>query len=147
MAHWRLTPTQIKELSSEDIHAMEFALSMYERKQYESLNDIIGTLTGTSWSVDSVLADVQDEKKEGFTWKLRPERQRVSLPLTLVVGGPKIMDHVKKVAHSLRSASRPDTSILSPVPTKMLKNAEIVDLSKASKEEFLKMAGMIHGRK
>lgn len=144
MAHWRLTPQQIKELSPEDVEVMEFAYSMYDRKQTESLNDIIGSLTGTSWSVDGVLAEEQENAEEPkFTWKLRPERSRVSIPLSLVIGGNKVMEHVKKAAQAVRSASRRDASILSLPRSELLKNAEVVDLSKASKEDFLKMASSV----
>lgn len=143
MAHWRLTPQQVKELSPDDVAVMDFAYSMYDRKQTESLNDIIGSLTGTSWSVDGVLAENSGENDEGFTWKLRPERSRVSLPLSLVIGGNKVMEHVKKAANSIRNASRRDSSILSLPRSELLKNAEVVDLSKASKDEFLKMASSV----
>jgi len=115
---------------------------MYERRWLESLSDLVGSLTGTSWSVDALTADHVNPDLEDymFTWSQRPERQRVSLPLTLVVGGNKIMDHVKKVAADMKSKERRDPSIISLPSASMLKYADVVDLSKVSKDEFLKFA-------
>ena len=118
---------------------------LYEKRWLESLSDLIGTLTGTSWSVDALTAEPVNTDLEdfGFTWKKKPERQRVSLPLTLVVGGNKILEHVKKVASDMKSKERRDPSVLSLPSSDVLKDAEVVDLSKVSKEEFLKFANRI----
>lgn len=141
LAHWRLTPKQVTELSEDELDTLNMSYRLYEKRWLESFSDLIGTLTGTSWSVDALTADSAEElEDEGFTWKLRPERQRVSLPLTLVVGGNKIMDHVKKVASDMKAKLRRDPSILSLPSSSMLTEAEVVDLSKVSKEEFLKIA-------
>lgn len=136
-----MTPKQIKELDDEEIDALTFSLRLYEKRQLENLSDLIGMLTGTSWSVDALTADDNPELEgEGFTWSKRPERQRVSLPLSVVIGGNKIFEHVKKVATDMKAKARQDPSIISLPSASMLKDAEVVDLSKASKEEFLKFA-------
>lgn len=142
MAHWRLTPRQLNKLSEDDIETLNLSYRMYERRWLESLSDLVGSLTGTSWSVDALTADHVNPDLEDymFTWSQRPERQRVSLPLTLVVGGNKIMDHVKKVAADMKSKERRDPSIISLPSASMLKYADVVDLSKVSKDEFLKFA-------
>lgn len=139
LAHWRLTPKQITEISEDDLDVLSLSYRMYEKRWLESLSDLIGTLTGTSWSVEALTEPALDDDV-GFTWKLRPDRQRVSLPLTLVVGGNKIMDHVKKIALDMKSKTRQDPSIMSLPSSSLLKNAEVVDLSKVSKEEFLSFA-------
>ena len=60
-----------------------------------------------------------------------------------MIGGNKVMEHLKKAAYSIRSTSRKDPSILALPRSELLKNAEVVDLSKASKEDFLKMASSV----
>jgi len=143
MSHWRLTPKQMSELSDEDVDVMSFSYRLHEKRQLESLSDLIGTLTGTSWSVDSLTMTPEEEleaevEKSGFTWSLRPPRQRVSLPLSIVVGGNKILDHVKKVASNMRE--KRDSTIVSLPSASFLKGAEIVDLGKVSKDQFLRYA-------
>ena len=141
LAHWRLTPTQLKELSEDDLDVMNVGYRLYERRWVETLSDLIGALTGTSWSVDALTEEQGSELDEvGFNWKLRPDRQRVSLPLTLVVGGNKVMEHVKKMASDMKAKSRRDPSIISLPSASLLKDAEIVDLSKVSKDEFMRFA-------
>jgi len=141
LAHWRLTPKQLAELSEDDLDAMNVGYRLYERRWVETLSDLIGALTGTSWSVDALTEEQGSETDEvGFTWRKRPERQRVSLPLTLVVGGNKVMEHVKKIASDMKAKARRDPSILSLPSSSMLKDAEVVDLSKVSKDEFIKFA-------
>jgi hypothetical protein len=141
LAHWRLTPKQLAELSEDDLDVMNVGYRLYERRWVETLSDLIGALTGTSWSVDALTEEQGPETDEvGFTWRKRPERQRVSLPLTLVVGGNKVMEHIKKIASDMKAKSRRDPSILSLPSSSMLRDAEVVDLSKVSKEEFIKFA-------
>jgi len=141
MAHWRLTPKQISEVSDEDLDTLTMSYHLYEKRWLESLSDLIGTLTGTSWSVAALTSDVNpDLEDSGFTWKKRPERQRVSLPLTTVVGGNKVIEHVKKVAQDMKAKTKKDPSILSLPSSSLLENSEVVDLSKVSKQEFLKFA-------
>jgi len=147
LAHWRMTPKQLKELSEEDLDTLNMSYRLYEKRWLESLSDLIGTLTGTSWSVDALTAEpttTNDLDDFGFTWKKKPERQRVSLPLTLVVGGNKILEHVKKIATDMKSKERRDPSVLSLPSSSILKDAEVVDLSKVSKDEFLKFANRIN---
>lgn len=142
LAHWRMTPKQISKLSEEELDTLNLSYRLYERRWLESLSDLIGSLTGTSWSVDALTAEPTNTDLEdfGFTWKKKPERQRVSLPLSLVVGGNKVMEHVKKVASDMKAKERRDPSIMSLPSSALLKDAEIVDLSKASKEEFMMFA-------
>lgn len=142
LAHWRLTPKQITELSDEELDTLNVSYRLYERRWIETLSDLIGSLTGTSWSVDALTAEANNSDLEdfGFTWRKRPERQRVSLPLTLVVGGNKVMEHVKKMALDMKAKERRDPSVLSLPSSVMLRDAEIVDLSKASKDEFMRFA-------
>lgn len=149
MAHWKLTPKQLNELSEEDIELMVFSHRLYEKRGIESLSDLIGTLTGTSWPVESLTAGPEEELEEslkygGFTWKLRPPRQRVSLPLTLVVGGNKVLEHVKKAAFSMKDKS--DSSIVSLPNASFLKGAQVVELGKLPKEQFLKYARHAKGK-
>jgi hypothetical protein len=137
-----MTPKQISKLSEEELDTLNLSYRLYERRWLESLSDLIGSLTGTSWSVDALTAEPTNTDLEdfGFTWKKKPERQRVSLPLSLVVGGNKVMEHVKKVASDMKAKERRDPSIMSLPSSALLKDAEIVDLSKASKEEFMMFA-------
>lgn len=145
LAHWRMTPKQLMDLSEDDLETLNMSYRLYEKRWLESLSDLIGSLTGTSWSVDALTADPINTDLEdfGFTWKKKPERQRVSLPLTLVVGGNKILEHVKKVASDMKSKERRDPSVLSSPSSSFIKDAEVVDLSKVSKEDFLNFANGI----
>lgn len=142
MAHWRLTPKQISRLSEDDLDSMSLSYRMYEKRWLESLSDLIGSLTGTSWNVDSLTTDEKSDDVDDFkfTWSKRPTRQRVSLPLTVVVGGNKILEHVKKVAHDIKAKERRDPSILSLPSSSMLHDAEIVDLSRVPKDQFIRVA-------
>lgn len=138
MAHWKLLPSQLKELSDEELEIMSFSFRLYEKRNIENLSDIIGTLTGTSWSVEGLTSEVNPDLKDTeFTWSKRPERQRISMPLSLVIGGNKVLDHVKSQAYKVKEKRKENPSILSLPSNSVLENAEIVDLSQASKEEFL----------
>jgi len=139
MTHWRLTPDQVAEISEDELEVMSFGYRLCEKRNFEGLSDLIGTLLGASWSVDALTSDDSpDLADDEFTWNKRPPRQRVSLPLALVVGGNKVMEHVKKQAHSIKSKDRKDPSILSLPSSSVIKDAEIVDLSGLPKREFLK---------
>ena len=143
MAHWKLTPKQLNELSDEEIDLMVFSHRLHEKRGMESLSDLIGTLTGTSWPVESLTSSPEDEMEEsmkygGFTWTKRPPRQRVSLPLTLVVGGNKVLEHVKKAAFSMKDKA--DSTIVSLPSASFLKGAQVVELGKLPKDQFLKYA-------
>lgn len=127
-------------MSEEELETLSMSFRLYERRWLESFSDLIGSLTGTSWSVDALTADKSENEDEKFTWKKKPDRQRVSLPLTVVVGGNKVLEHVKKVAFDMKAKERRDPSILSLPSSDVLRDAEIVDLSKASKEEFIMFA-------
>jgi hypothetical protein len=141
LAHWRLTPKQIEALSEDELDTMNMGYRLYERRWIETLSDIIGSLTGTSWSVDALTSEKESGLEDaGFTWKKRPERMRVSLPLTLVVGGNKVLEHVKKAAEDMKAKQRHDPSVMSLPSASMLRDAEIVDLGKMSKEDFIQFA-------
>jgi len=138
MAHWRLTPKQVSKFSEDELDSLSLAYRMYEKRWLESLSDLIGSLTGTSWNVDSLTEDhMENLEDDKFTWSKRPERQRVSLPLTVVVGGDKIMEHVKKVAHDVKAKQKKDPSILSLPSSDLLHNAEVIDISRWPKEKFI----------
>ena len=143
MGFYRLTPKQVEALSEDEMYTMIMAMRLNEQKQNESLYDIVGSLTGTSWSAESLVAKDVEPEEEEFNWKLRPKKHRISLPLTVVVGGNKIMDHLKKTASSIQMKNRAHPSVLNLPSSKMLKDAEIVDLSSASKEEFLRFANSV----
>lgn len=123
---------------------MTLAYRLYERRNLESLSDLVGTLTGTSWAVDALTQTPEDEAKEAlqkgmFNWSKRPPRQRISLPLTVVVGGAKVIEHVKKTAATMKENS--SSTIISLPRGQFLKGAEeIIDLAKVPKAEFLKYA-------
>jgi hypothetical protein len=139
-----MTPKQLMKLTEDEIETLNLSYRLYERRWLESLSDLIGSLTGTSWSVDSLTAPPVNTDLEdySFTWKKRPERLRVSLPLTLLMRD-KVLEHVKKVAFDMKSKERKDPSILSLPSSSMLKNTEIVDLSRVPKEEFIMFARKI----
>lgn len=142
MAHYRLLPSQVKELTDDELEAMAIGYRLYEKRNIESLSDLIGSLTGTVWNADALTSDSKKDDLDTyrFTWKKRPDRKRISLPLTVVVGGNKVMEHVKKVALEMKAKERKDPSILSLPSSTMLHNAEVVDLSRVAKEEFIRFA-------
>lgn len=138
MTHWRLTPSQLKELSEEELEVMSFGFRLCEKRNLENMSDLIGTLTGTSWSVDGLTSkEKPDLKEKEFTWSKRPPRQRISLPLSLVIGGNKVLDHVKAQAHKVKEQAKEDPSVMSLPSATVLKDSEVVDMSNVSKEEFL----------
>jgi len=143
LAHWRLTPKQISKLSEDELDTLNLSYRLYEKRWLENLSDLIGSLTGTSWPVEALTEDSVTPDTAGFSWNKRPPRQRVGLPLTLVVGGSKVMDHVKKIAMDMKSKERADPSALTLPPASFLQNTEVVDLSKVSKDEFLKFASKL----
>ena len=142
MAHWGLLPSQVEALSEDDIEVLEYSYLLYERRNVETLSDIIGSLTGTSWPVESLVEglgnpDLLTEKR--FTWSLRPPRKRLSSPLTLVVAGSPLLEQLKSQASKLEGQDRANPAILSR-PQGMLKKdekIEIVELGTKPKEEFL----------
>lgn len=138
MTHWRLTPSQLKELSEEELEVMSFGFRLCEKRNLENMSDLIGTLTGTSWSVDGLTSkEKPDLKEKEFTWSKRPPRQRISLPLSLVIGGDKVLEHVKAQAHKVKEQAKEDPSVMSLPSATVLKDSEVVDMSNVSKEEFL----------
>jgi hypothetical protein len=142
MAHWGLLPSQVAELSEDDVEALEYSYLLYERRNVETLSDIIGALTGTSWPIENLLEgagnpDLLVDKR--FTWSLRPPRKRLSSPLTLVVAGNPLLEHLRSQASKLERQDSDNPAILSH-PRGMLnkeEKIEIVELGTKSKEEFL----------
>lgn len=147
MAHWRKTPKEMAELSGDEIEVMDYGLALYERRWMEQLSDLFGTLLGASWSVDSLLADRKVEKlsvEKQFTWQLRPERKRISLPLTTALA-PESMKQLKAAALAMQMADRATPSVINVPANSFFTNTEIVDLSLASKDEFLRFSGRLKG--
>jgi hypothetical protein len=138
MTHWRLTPSQLKELSEDELEVMSFGFRLCEKRNLENMSDLIGTLKGNSWSVDGLTSEEKpDLKEKEFTWSKRPPRQRISLPLSLVIGGDKVLEHVKAQAHKVKEQAKEDPSVMSLPSATVLKDSEVVDMSNVSKEEFL----------
>ena len=140
MTHWRLTPKQLEKLTEDELEVMSIGFRLCEKRNLENLSDLIGTLLGSSWSVDALTSEEKpnlEDKK--FSWSKRPPRHRISLPLSLVIGGNKIMDHVKKQAMSIKAKEKDDPSILSLPSASVLKDTEVVNMSHATKEEFLNL--------
>jgi len=146
MAHWHLTPEQIKKVSSEDIALMEFSFLLYERRQSETLDNIIGMLIGASWDSESLLEKDKSGKKDEFTWALRKRRPKVIMPLALALNqNPKFMENLKSLATKTKNENREDPSMLN-VPRQFDKQkTELVDLSNVSPKEFLKYARSVPG--
>lgn len=141
MAHWGLTPKEVGGLSDAEIEVLEYSFLLYERRQAETLSDLIGSLTGTSWPVESLLNEVNpDLQKPRFTWSLRPPRQRVSAPLTVVMAGGQLIADLKKQASAINLKHRENPAVLSRPVGNLIKKGEkieIVELGMKSKEEFL----------
>lgn len=152
MAHWRLTPEEIRKISEADLELMEFSYFVLERRQNETLGSIIGTNLGSTWFVDSLLQDDSSDgefkvKKEEFKWNLRKPDLKIHMPLSLVCSqNDKFMDHLKKEARKIRdlySEKGHTSSIINLPDSELLKDSEVVDLSYVSKQEFLKFAGRL----
>lgn len=143
MAHWGLLPKQVAELSEDEFEALEYSYLLYERRNVETLSDIIGSLTGTSWPVESLTGvgpnpDLLVDKR--FTWALRPPRKRISSPLSLVVAGSSLLEQLRAQASKLENQNRENPAILSRpegILDKKGEKIEIVELGTKSKEEFL----------
>ncbi len=139
-----MTPKQLSELSDNDIYVMSESFYLYERKKLESATELLGPLLGASWSVDALTQEDSIAKDDdSFKWKLKPDNKRVSLPLSLVIGGGKVLEHVKKVASEMKLASRKDPSIMNLPKSGFIENYNIVDLSKVPKKDFIKFAKKI----
>ena len=147
MAHWKLTPAQIKELGSEDLAIMDFSHRMYERRWSEILTDTFGLLLGSSWPVTAELgekpeiAELPQEKRA--RWSLRDRAERISIPLSFVIGGENFVKHMKKLVSEKRLTQRKDPSVLNHPGQKWAAGEEIVDLASVSKEQFLKVASRV----
>jgi len=146
MAHWRLTPAKIKKLSSDDLSLMEFSYLLLERRQSETLDNLFGSMLGSSFDVTSLLGDTdgkkKPKKKDNFTWSFREKTPKVQLPVTLALTqNPKFMQHLKALASKAKTEAREDPSVLNVPKGFSKKKTELVDLSYVSKEEFLKIAG------
>jgi len=148
MSHWRLTPDELAKLTNDEITAMIFAFKVQERRQVESLNDTFGILLGASWPIEALIEqdkeDVDDLDPDRFMWKLRPPRLRVNTPVTSTLSPARdFMKGLKETATELANNHGRDQSVMK-YPTKSLvgkdEKLEIVDLSKVSKAEFLKIA-------
>lgn len=144
MAHWRKTPEEMRNLSSSDLEAMEFAFLLLERRQSETLDNLIGTTLGSSWDAQALMGGVEPPKGRGrkeFTWSLRTRAPKVHLPLALALTqNPKFMQQLKQMASSAVNTAREDPSVVD-APSWFTRKSELVDLSYAPKEEFLKFAG------
>lgn len=145
MAHWKLSPEQIRSISQQDLDLMELSYFLYEKKLSETADNLLGGLLGASWDAGSLLGENSVNKKpsELISWRLREPREKVYIPVTLALTqNPKFMDQLKASASKVRGASRKDGSVLN-VPTNLSKQkTEIVDLSTAPREEFLKWASI-----
>jgi hypothetical protein len=144
MAHWRLTPEQLKVLSPDEIAVMDFSHRVYERRWSEILTDIIGLLLGTSWSVNDLdtehapIPETPYEKR--LRWALRDKPDRISIPLSFVIGGEPFVKHIKKLVSHKKLQGRTNPAILNHPGREWTGNYEIVELSNVPKEQFLKVA-------
>lgn len=143
MAHWGLLPSQVEGLGDEEIEVLEYSYLLYERRNVETLSDIIGSLTGTSWPVEALVNGVGNPDlltdKQRFTWSLRPPRKRLASPLTLVVAGSPLLEQLRAQAGKLEGDERENPAILSR-PRELKKKdekIEIIELGTRSKDEFL----------
>jgi len=145
MAHWRLTPLQMKDLSPQELEAMEFSFLLLERRNAEILDNLIGGMLGTTWDAAALMGGDKDSKGSGgkkFTWEFRTKKPKVNLPLALALTqNPKFMEHLKKLASSAVNTAREEPSMVDAPKWLDRKKEEIVDLSYAPKAEFLKIAG------
>ena len=123
---------------------MEFAFLMLERRQSETLSDLVGGQLGTLWTVDQLTSNAAEPRDETkFTWSLREKPAKLSTPLTTIIAagsGLKLMDQLKKLASKTQLRNRPDPSVYKMPRRGYLDGAEIIDLSKVSKDQFLKFA-------
>jgi hypothetical protein len=150
MSHWRLTPEQIREIPEDHLAMMEFAYLVTESRQAESLNNLIGLNLGSLWYVDSLLRSKEDGdvEVEEFTWSKRKEELKINLPVTVMLTKDKnFMANLKKEARKL-SHLRSDkggisSSMLNLPQGNFLAGCDVVDLSRASKNDFLKFAPKI----
>lgn len=146
MAHWHLTPEQIKTVSGDDLALMEFSYLLYERRQSETLDNIIGMLLGATWDSDSLLDKGKAPKKDEFTWAFRQRRPKVVIPLAMsLTQNPKFMQQLKSMATKSKNETREDPSVLN-VPKEFSKQkTELVDLSYVTPQEFMKFARRVPG--
>jgi len=147
MAHWRLTPSQIRELTDDELETMESAFLLQERRQSETLDSVVGSLLGVTWDVNSLLGSKDgNQDVKAFTWSLRHRTQKVVVPLAAsLTQNPKFFEQLKAKASSLKWSNRENAAILDTPKWLNDKNRkyEIVDLSEKTREEFLEYARRI----
>lgn len=123
---------------------MEFSFLLLERRSAETYTNLLHPILGTGWNADALLDTKKKPADEGFTWQLRKPEPLVTTPLTLALTqNSKFSEQIKLMARDLRTKSRKDSSILNLPKSSMLHNTEVVDLSYAPKEQFLKFAGRL----
>jgi len=136
----------MKKLSSEDLEAMEFSFLLLERRNSETLDNLISGMLGTTWDAKSLLGGNKEDLKEDkkFTWEYRDKRPKVLMPLVLsLTQNPKFMEHLKKLASTAVNVKREDPSVVDAPRWVNRKKEEVVDLSFAPKDAFLKIAGRV----
>jgi hypothetical protein len=145
MAHWRLTPEELKKVPEQDLELLELSFLLLERRQTETLDSTIGALLGASWDAENLLGGDGKVQKEPILWSKRHRRPKVILPLSVALTqNPKFFEQLKAAAHKEVSTARTDASVLN-MPMDMLKNKnyEFVDLSFVPIKEFMKVANTL----
>ena len=103
-------------------------------------------MLGTTWDAKSLLGGNKEDLKEDkkFTWEYRDKRPKVLMPLVLsLTQNPKFMEHLKKLASTAVNVKREDPSVVDAPRWVNRKKEEVVDLSFAPKDAFLKIAGRV----
>lgn len=154
MAHWQKDPREIQKYSEDELDAMEQAFLLLEKRQTETLETIIGSMLGTTWDVDALLASATAKKgkhrgeEPQVTWSRRDKKDKLFVPLVFfMTQNTKLMKQLQTMATDAKKATVRDPSIIN-VPTwytksKKEEEVEMIDLSESSKEDFLRWAGTI----
>ena len=61
MAHWGKDPKEIQTYSEEELEAMEQAFLLYEKRQTETFESIAGSMLGTTWDVEQLMASATNK--------------------------------------------------------------------------------------
>ena len=124
MARGGYTPSQIREMTDEEIHFVNHYQTLNQRSVIEQ----IGRLLGVIWDIDEVKNNSKKESDE-------INSDRLITPLSMVIN-PQIMDVIKK-QKSVKETSR----YIGAGEYIAKSNEKIVSMGDLSKEEFYKMIG------
>ncbi len=124
MARGNYTPSQIKEMSEEEIYFIDH----YQSEHEKGVTDTLGKMLGVIWDIEET-KDNASKNSDDFN------SDRIVFPLAMTIN-PKIIDIVKKQKTSKETSKWIADGSYIPQA-----NEKVMSMGDISKEEFYKMIG------